>query len=355
MKNQPEINETLELFRSREGAALSLDEPAIMHEYEQANANRSGIAIKVLTVTGGFLVSCAFLGFLFVAGLYNSGLGMLVCGFIFVAGALILKRVFDILILDTFAVSFYVCGCLLILLGTGEYHLGQTPVCALFMIIALISLLFIQNYMMAFVATCIFHAAAFAILQSSYPYTSYAHVYLSLMIWFFTFWLLEEARIIRWSNKLSRLYNPVRMGTLAAILVTAYLSGNGWFLRFYTVSWLTTLAAGSSVLLLLPKMLDALNIQKTAGKILAFAAAILTLAPTIWAPALAISILLILLCFYVNFKTGIVAGIIALIWFVSDFYYNLQIILLTKSLLMMATGFFFLLLYFITHKKLSSK
>lgn len=355
MKNQPEINETLELLRSREGAALTMDEPAIIHEYEYANANRSGIAIKVLTVIGGLLVTCAFIGFLFVAGLYNSGFGLLLTGFIFVAGALILKKLYDILILDTLAVSFYVCGCLLILLGTGEYHLSQIPVCALFMIIALISLVFIQNYMMAFVATCIFHAAAFVMLQSSYPSTSYGHLYLSLMIWFFTFWLLEEARIIRWNNKLSRLYNPVRMGTLAAILVAAYLSGNGWFLRFYTISWLTTLAAGSSVLLLIPRILDAMDVQRPAGKIFAFAAAILALAPTIWAPGLAICILVILLCFYVNFKTGIVAGIIALIWFVSDFYYNLQITLLTKSLLMMATGFFFLLLYLLTHKKLQSK
>jgi len=46
---------------------------------------------------------------------------------------------------------------------------------------------------------------------------------------------------------------------------------------------------------------------------------------------------------------------VALIWFVSDFYYSLSATLLTKSLMMMGTGFFFLLLCLLTHKKLTSK
>lgn len=355
MKKQPEINEIIEVFRAREGAVLTLDEPAILQEYDHANANRSGIAIKVLTVIGGFLVTCAFLGFLFVAGIYDSGFGMLVSGFICLAGALIVKKVFDLLILDTFAVSFYACGCLLILLGLLEYRISQIPVCSIFIIISLLSVLFTQNYMMAFVATCIFHAAAFAMFHDSSHYSSYTHIYIALLIWFFTFWVLGEAGITRWSNRLSKLYNPIRMASLLAVLVTGYLMETGWLLRSYNSSWLTPLAAGSSILFLLPRILEVLHIQKMAGKILAFAATILVLTPTIWAPSIAACFLVILLCFYVNFKTGIVAGIIALIWLVIDFYYNLQLTLLTKSLLMMASGFFFLLLYFLTHKKLNSK
>ncbi|MBO9632656.1 MAG: DUF4401 domain-containing protein [Chitinophagaceae bacterium] len=355
MKKQPEINDVMELFRAREGASLTLDEPAILREYEHANANRSGIAIKVLTVIGGFLVTCAFLGFLFIAGIYHSGLGMMVSGCIFVVGALIVKKVFDLLILDTFAVSFYICGCLLIFLGLMEYNLPQTPVCCVFIIISLLSLLFIQNYMMAFVATCIFHAAAFALFQGSSPYSGYPHIYIALLIWFFTFWVLEEAGLTRWSNKLSKLYNPIRMASLLAILIICYLTGTGWFLRTYYNSWFIPLAAVSSILFLLPRILAVLEIQQPGGKIFAYAATILALVPTFWGPSIAASLLVILLCFYANFKTGIVAGIIALIWFACDYYYNLQLTLLTKSLLMMATGFFFLLLYFLTHKKLNSK
>jgi hypothetical protein len=352
MKKLPEIDGILEHFRMSEGGNIRLDEPAILQEYEAANANRSGIAIKVLTVTGGFLVTFAFLGFLMVAGLYDSGTGMLFSGIIFLAGALIVKKIYDLLILDTFAVSFYVCGCLLLLLATWEFRMEKDPVCIGFMVIGLVSLLIIQSYMMAFAAICIFHAAAITLfLPSSYPSSGFTNMYPALLIWGFTFWLLEEARIIRWSAKLSRLYNPVRMGTLAAILASAWLNGNGWFLSIHSMNWLTVLAAASSLLLLLPRILQTLGIQTMPAKLPAYAATILALAPTIWAPGIAVALLVILLCFHVNFKTGVVAGIIALIWLVSEFYYNLQMTLLIKSLLMMGTGIFFLLLYFLTPSK----
>ncbi len=93
MKKQPEIAAILDTFRMRESEVLQIDEPAAIKAYEKANADRSGIAIKVLTVVGGFLVTCAFLGFLFLAGFYNSGSGLAITGFLFVAGALVVKNI----------------------------------------------------------------------------------------------------------------------------------------------------------------------------------------------------------------------------------------------------------------------
>lgn len=357
MKKQPEIAAILDIFRTREGEALQIDEPAALKAYEKANADRSGIAIKVLTVVGGFLVTCAFLGFLFLAGFYNSGTGLAITGFLFVAGALVVKKVYDKLILDTFAVSFFVCGCLLLLLGAGEFRIDETATCILFMIIALTTLAIVQNYMMSFVATCILHAAIIGLIfthqyNSSIP----IHVYTCLLLLFFSFWLLREANIIAASAKLSRLYNPVRLGTLAAVLFAGIsVSGNGWLGWANYFNYIPAITAIVCTLLLIPKILQALELQQPASTVLAFAAAILVLGPTVWAPGIAIALLVILASFHVNYKTGIVAGILALIWFVSEFYYFLHYTLLIKSIMMMATGAFFLLFYFLTHKKLMSK
>lgn len=357
MKKQPEVNAVLEVFRAREGGSLQIDEPALLTAYEKANANRAGIAIKVLTVVGGFLVTCAFLGFLFLAELYNSGIGMAISGFIFLAGSLIVKRVYDILILDTFAVSFFICGCLLILLGAMESRMDETAVSLMFIIIALISMLFVQNYMMSFAATCILHAAIiWFTLTFHFNHSLPLQLYTGLVILFFTFWILEESRITAGNTRLSRLYNPVRLGSLAAILFSGiYLSGNGWLFRLWHTGWIAALIAIACILLLIPKILKKLELHQPAAFVIAFTSAILTLAPTIWAPSIAISLLIILLSFYVNYKTGTVAGILALIWFVSEFYYSLSFTLLAKSLMMMGTGSFFLLLYLITQKKLQSK
>lgn len=351
MKKQTDITATLDLFRTREGSNFQLNEPAVLAEYEKANANRSGIAIKVLTVIGGFLATCAFIGFLFVGGLFESGLGMTIAGFFFITGSLILKRVKDLLILDTFAVSFYLTGCVLLLFGGAELRMNELAESIMFMVIALFSLWIVQAYMMAFTATLLFHASFVALLET-YRFDSFIHIYISLLIWFFTLMVLQEARIIRSSVIANRLYNPVRMATLFTLLTIIYLSGSGWFFRIASFRWFTTISAAAAILLLLPRILQKLEVKNTTQQVLAFAAAILVLAPTIWAPGITTAILIILASFLVNFKTGIVAGILALIWFVSEYYYSLHYTLLVKSLLMMATGICFLLLYFITYKKL---
>jgi uncharacterized membrane protein len=357
MKKQPEIISILDLFRTREGENFQIDEPAALKAYEKANADRSGIAIKVLTVVGGFLVTCAFLGFLFLAGFYDSGPGMGITGFFFVAGALIVKKLYDKLILDTFSVSFFVCGCLLLLLSANEFRMNETFTCVMFIIIALVSLGLVQNYMMSFAATCILHAAIIGLLQNHrYNTPGLVYVYTCLLLLFFTYWLLKEATIIAASPILSRLYNPVRLGTLVAMLFAGInVSGNGWLGWTGYYNYIPAITAIACTLLLIPQILKALELQRPVATVMAFAAAILVLAPTIWAPAIAIALLVILAAFQVNYKTGIVAGILALIWFVSEFYYFLHYTLLTKSIMMMATGAFFLLFYFLTHKKLLSK
>ncbi len=98
------------------------------------------------------------------------------------------------------------------------------------MIIALATLAIVQNYMMAFVATCIVHAAIIGLIQTQRHNSSIPiHVYTCLLLFFFTFWLLKEANIIAANPKLSRLYNPVRLGTLVAVFFAGVnVSGNGW-------------------------------------------------------------------------------------------------------------------------------
>lgn len=355
MKKQIEIDSTLEIFRAQQGENFQLDEPALQKAYAKANADRSGIAVKVLTLIGAVLVTCAFLGFLFLVGFYESSIGMSITGFFFIAGSLTVKKLYDKLVLDTFAVSFYACGCLLILLGVMESRMDESAVSLMFLIIALFSMGFVQNYMMSFVAAAIAYASIIALVMSFHRYDQ-IHILAAIFLLFFTYWLLDEARIIRSSNILSRLYHPIRMATLLTVLYMAWhLSSMVWKLYIPYLNWVTGAAALGAVIFLVPKILQTLGSNQPASKWIGFAAAIITLAPTIWAPGIAIGILVILVSFYVNFITGYIAGIIALIYSISQFYYNLQLTLLTKSLMMMATGFFFLLLYFITHKKLAAK
>src|SRR5690606_41366096 len=66
-------------FQNTEDKPLQFDEEAIVSAYQKDNGNQS-LSIKILSIFGGILASLAFLGFLFIAGLYNSDVGLLVFG-----------------------------------------------------------------------------------------------------------------------------------------------------------------------------------------------------------------------------------------------------------------------------------
>jgi uncharacterized membrane protein len=78
------------------------------------------------------------------------------------------------------------------------------------------------------------------------------------------------------------------------------------------------------------------------------------LSSTAMNPAISGSILVILLNFMANYKTGFVIGLLAFVYFVSQYYYDLSFSLLTKSYMMLVTGALFLILYLFVYKKLQS-
>jgi uncharacterized membrane protein len=97
-----------------------------------------------------------------------------------------------------------------------------------------------------------------------------------------------------------------------------------------------------------------LNINKTQHKVGIYIATVFVLLPTVFSPAISGAILLILLSFYVNYKTGLVLGVAAFLYFISQYYYDLNLTLLTKSILLFSSGVLFIALYLFTHKKLTT-
>jgi len=78
------------------------------------------------------------------------------------------------------------------------------------------------------------------------------------------------------------------------------------------------------------------------------------LVSTIFSPSISGAMIIVLLSFLVNYKTGLAIGIISLIYFISQYYYDLNFTLLTKSIILFSSGIVFLLFYLFTTKKLNS-
>jgi len=354
MSNKENIQEMLDYLQATEEKTLNFDNEAIIVEYQKNNGTQS-LAIKILSVFGGILASLAFLGFLLIAGLYDSKAGLLIFGAIFIAGAIYSSKKFDKkIILDTIIVSFFIIGFLLIGIALATTKANENVMCVLFIIIAFLAIIIAQNYILSFISTLIISGSILSLILLNNSY-ELIHIYIAAFVAIITYFFLNEAKIITTNKTLSKLYNPIRTGLAFSFLAGLALVGKKGLLSISPdFIWLSSVITISAVIYLLHNLFEVLNINKIQHKVVIYIFIVFALLPTAFSPAISGAILLILLSFYVNYKTGLVLGVVAFIYFISQYYYDLNLTLLTKSILLFSSGVLFIVLYLFTHKKLTT-
>ena len=353
MRNKDDIKKLLDYFQNTEDKSLQFDEEAIISAYQKDNGNQS-LAIKTLSVFGGILGGLAFLGFLFITGLYNSEIGLLVFGGAFIAGSIWINKKYDKIIIDTVSVSFFIIGFILLGFGCAQLKIDENIICMIFIIIALGSLGIAQNYILSFISVLIINGSILMLIISNKGY-DFIHIYASVFALTMTYFFLKEATIITSSKALSKLYNPVRAGLILSFLSGLIFLGKKGILPVSpNYIWLSSVIIISVIIYLISVLFDVLNITETRHKIGIYIFTVLALLPTALSPAISGAILIILLSFLINYKIGLVLGIISFIYFISQYYYDLNFTLLTKSILLFSTGVLFIALYLFTYKKLTA-
>ncbi len=353
MRNKENIKELLDYLQTAEDKELQFDEDAIVTAYHKNSDNQS-MTIKILSVFGGLLASLAFLGFLFIAGLYNSELGLLIFGTLCIAGAIWINKEYDKIIIYTLSVSSFIIGFILYGFGLEKLQMTENTISLVFILIALLSLSLVQNYILSFVSVLIINGSILTLIILNKGY-NLIHIYVSALSLIATYFFLKEAKIITASKALSKLYNPLRIGLIFSFLSGLIMLGKKGILPVSPdYIWLSSVIIISTIIYLLSNLFEILNITKIGHKISIYVFSILLLLPTVLSPAISGAILAILLSFMVNYKTGLVIGVIAFIYFLSQYYYDLNFTLLTKSILLFSSGVLFIVLYLFTHKKLTS-
>ncbi len=353
MSNKENINELLDYLQTTENKVVQFNEEAIITAYQKNNDNQS-LAIKILSVFGGVLASLAFLGFLFIAGLYNSDLGLLIFGILFITGALWINSAYDKIIIDTVSVSSFIIGFILFGFGLGKLQMTENVISIIFIFIALLSLSIVQNYILSFIAVLIINGSILALIITNKGY-DLIHIYVSALALIVTYVFRKEAKIITGSKALSKLYNSLRVGLIFSFLSGLVILGKKGMLPLSpNYIWLSSVIILAVIIYLLSNIFEILDITKIQHKVGVYTFSILLLLSTALSPAISGAILIILLSFFVNYKTGLAIGIIAFIYFVSQYYYDLNFTLLTKSILLFLSGVLFIGLYLFTHKKLTS-
>ena len=352
MKNSSDIKSMMGYFKNLDEKVVAYNEEAIFSEYEKQN-NTQSLPIKILSIFGGLLACLAFLGFLFIAGLYNSQEGLLITGIVFIIGSIALNSTYDRIIIDTIGVSSYVIGFTLIWMSLESMRIEESTIQILFIFIGITTLVLVQNYILSFAAILITNLSFLALLLSDNNY-DIIHLYTSILAIILSYVMLNEAKLITKSKKLSKLYDPIRIGFIFSFLIGLIFIGKKGMLKLSPeYIWISSVVFIIILVYMTISLLEILNVKTIQYKVVIYVFTILILASTILSPAISGSILVILLSFKVNYKTGLTIGIIAFIYFVGQYYYDLNFTLLTKSIMMFSTGVLFLSFYLFAHKNLT--
>jgi len=217
------------------------------------------------------------------------------------------------------------------------------------------SLSIVRNYILSLVSVLIINGSILTLIVQNRDY-DLIHIYVSAMALIITYLFLKEAKIITENKFFSQLYNPVRAGLTISFFAGLSFLGikNGVFPMSPDYIWFSSIVIISAIIYLTSLLFNVLNITKMQHKIVIYIFTVLALLPTALSPAISGAILIILLSFFVNYKTGLVLGITAFVYFISQYYYDLNFTLLTKSILLFSSGIIFIALYLFTHKKLTT-
>lgn len=342
----------MDYFRNQDHQPLEFDEEGIISEYQKNDSNTS-LAIKILSIFGGILASLSFLGFLFITRIYESYSALLIVGGIFILASLWINKHYGKIIMDTFSISCFMIGFLLIGFGCSQLDIHVNLICILFILIALATLLLVQTYILSFISVLIISGSILTLIISN-QYDDLIHIYVAVLALILAFITLKEARIITSSKALSKLYNPVRTG-----LIFSFLSG----LIALSIKdilpltpdylWTSSVVIMAIIVFLISRLFKIWDLKETRYQLSIYLLTVVALVPTALSPAISGSILLILLSFMVNHKTGLALGILGFVFFISQFYYDLNFTLLTKSILLFSTGLVFLAIYLFIQKTLT--
>ncbi|MEX0313941.1 MAG: DUF4401 domain-containing protein [Allomuricauda sp.] len=346
------VQKLLDEIQSKEGSSFVHNNEAILEAYQNPNTEQAGLAIKLLSVFGGILASLALFGFLGIAGVFDSDYGILAVGVISILFAWILNKNIHKLIFDTFSVSVFIIGVISLAFGLLNLNLDENMVTLVIIIIAIISLYVMQNYVLSFVSTVTIGGCILILIISNDLY-NFIHLYVAFYAAMMVYWFLNEAKIISSGAKLSLLYNPLRIGVIVSLVFGMVALGVRDLIALdQNYLWISSVFISAGVLFAVHNIMEVVEIHESKHRSAIYGLTLLFLLPTIFCPSISGAILIILLCFFVNYKTGFVIGIVALVYFVSQYYYDLNFTLLTKSIILISSGGVLLAFYLFIQKML---
>ncbi|WP_073851701.1 DUF4401 domain-containing protein [Pontibacter flavimaris] len=327
---------------AQEQPGFTYDRDSIAAENTATASLLKRVPMKVLAILGGLLGMGTFIGFLLAAGLYNSSVGMLFLGLCGLVGAEWLIRTNKEAAVDSVGVSLYITGYALLAVGIGQLTDSITGAALALACASAVAIGVSVSAIGVFLAVLVLNGSLLSLIFSHEVYPL-AHGLIALLALILTYLSLNEARLIAASRRFALVLGPVRMGVIFSLVITlALFVHQKFFSTTITYFWVSSLILIACLLLLVYRVLRDVAVFSPKTKLVVYTCAVLLLAPFILTPSVPGALLILLASFYIGHKPGFWVGLLALVYFIILYYYDLNMTLLSKSGVLVASGLLFL-------------
>ena len=340
----------LNWVEEKTGRSLTIDQKKLEERYNH-DRNQQSMTIKVLSILGGVLATLAFVVFLYLARLDRSEVAMYILSLIFFLTSLWINKKFDKVILDSISVCLFLLGYGLFSMGFYASGGSAFQTHSIFILFGIITLFLSKSYILSFLSVLIIFGSSIAVLFDLEIFDLIHAIYICIVL-LFIYYTFKEGRLMKSSLLSGKQYMSIRTGLVFSYMICLYFISSP---RISEGNWhFNWISSGFNIIIvnwLIHCLLKRFQCDELGKRIFIFLIVTVCLGFTAMSPAISGSLLLLLLSFKVNYKTGFALGILGFIYFLGQYYYDLDLSLLHKSISMMASGLFFLILYLMIFKK----
>ena len=217
--------------------------------------------------------------------------------------------------------------------------------------IGIIGLAVARGYVISVVNVLIIGISAMVLIFSNDTY-KLLHLYIGVCAALYCGISLSEAKFYALRGSWTDLFAPLRIGTLLCLIIGLAAIGNrSLLLMDEHLIWLSAVALMPMVMYVAFVLQRPFNLISQGTNRLILGLLLLVLILCGMAPSVLGAVLIILLGFGTNHRAGLAVGILALLYFVSQYYYDLNLSLLVKSGILLGSGLLLLLIYYLVFKK----
>lgn len=315
---------------------------------------KNNLTIHVVSIIGGILTAIFLLGFLALSSIIDSQETSLIAGCVLMIATLTISRLIIKPFLDAMNITLYIAGCVLLAFGISD---NVNILFSVLLGVSILTFILSKGFILPFLSVILFNISLFGEIahwsSSWYP----LQIAVVPIVAAFLLTNLYERRLLNRlkEGNFSSKYRPLHAGLfISAIFALSGTSSN--YLTAGMNEWIISVFLWMGILLMVHKIMRVMEVENPASKAGIYLLSVVICLPTLFAPYVSGSLLLILICFHYGYKAECGAALLLFVYSISKYYYDLNITLLVKSLTLFFIGIALITAwYFFTQKRTNNE